>query len=158
MLNNKKISTTESISPSAISTGDISVKNNTAPIQISVGSPGSTQIVNQQRVIMPEAKLEKGREGNNFIMRIVLTQTTGIWDQGTDFKLQVKTTGPFERCQIIQGFPPAQFNVRISENKEQGYYSYATTTAPLKDEPIVLKIISKDQIDISQLGIEPLAK
>lgn len=118
---------------------------------------GRDMYVNQQRKILPEVKIEKKQDGDKFIMRLEFTQTEGIWDQGTDFKLQVKTTGPFEVCSIIKGLPPSQSNIRISENKQDGFYSYATSTAPIKNEPVVMEMISKNPIDVSQIGIEPLA-
>jgi len=157
MLDNKKmILKTGLVYASSVTAGDISVENNIAPTQINVGSPGSMQIVNQQRKILPKIKLEKGKKGNNYLLRIVLTQTSGIWNQGTDFRLQIQTTGPFESSRIVKGLPPVQFNVRTSENKEQGYYAYATSTAPINDEPIILEIVSKTEIDVSQVGINPL--
>lgn len=153
-----KISESKSVSPETVYKGDISVKNNSAPTQISFGSSGSIQIINQQRAISREVKIEKGKNNGKFIIRLIFTQTAGMWDQGADLKLQVKTTGSFEMCRIIRGLPPAQFNVRISEDKQNGFYSYATSTAPIKNEPIVMEILSNDLIDVSQIGIEPLAK
>ena len=140
-----------------ITTGNVSVSNNVGPTQVNIGSPGSKQIVNQQRTVRPDARIEKGKKGALFLLRIILNQTSGIWDQGTDFAISLKTSAPYKTCEVVSGLPPAQFNVRISENKEAGEYTYATTTAPMKDEPIIVEIISEAELNILKLGVQPLA-
>ena len=122
------------------------------------GITAHTVNVNQQRAILPAAQVRKGKQGDNYILQIVLSQTTGIWDQGTIFKLQVKTSGPYKTVGFVGGMPSGLNNYRTSENKEDGFFECSTTTAPLKDQPIILEIQSAIDIDLMGLGIEPLAK
>lgn len=141
----------------SIKTDDINVTNNSSPTQINVGSPNAIQIVNQQRTILPDARIEKGVVDGTFVTRLILQQTSGIWDQGVNFQVGVKTTGSYESARIIRGFPPAQMSVRINENKRDGIYYYATSTAPIKDEPIVLEIKSATEIAVEQFTVSPMA-
>jgi hypothetical protein len=101
--------------------------------------------------------LNQKRE-DSFVLQVILEQTAGVWDSGTMFRLQVKTSGPYKVASIVRGLPSAQSNVLISENKEQGFFGFSTTTAPLKDEPIILEIQSVSDIDLVQLSVEPLAE
>jgi hypothetical protein len=113
--------------------------------------------VNQQRTILPDARIEKGVIDGSFVTRLILQQTSGIWDQGVDFQIGVKVSGSYASARIIRGMPSAQMNVRINENKKDGTYYYATSTAPMKDEPIVLEIKSATEIAIEQLTVLPMA-
>ena len=139
-------------------TGDIHVSGNKGPTQVNIGSPGSKQIINQQRTIRPQTRIEKLQRDGNYIMHIILTQTEGLWDPGTTFQINAKTSVPYERASIIQGLPPAMFNVQIGENKAVGEYFFSTTTAPFPDRPIILEIIAKKDFELLQLGVSPLAK
>jgi hypothetical protein len=122
------------------------------------GITAHTVNVNQQRAILPQAQIKKGKQGESFIMQVILSQTSGIWDQGTVFKLQVKTSGPYKTARFVGGMPSGLNNYRTGENKENGIFECSTTTAPLKGEPIILEIQSATDIDLKELGVEPLAK
>ena len=142
---------------SSVKTGDVNVSENNGPTQISIGSPGSQQVINQRRTINPQAKIKKTQRDGNHVLQIILSQTGGFWDPGTVFQINTKMSGAYSRARIIQGLPPAQFDVRIGEHKEKGEYSYSTATAPFPDSPIVLEIISAQDINLVQLGVAPLA-
>lgn len=139
-----------------IKTGDIHVTSNTGPTQVNVGSPGSKQVINQQRTISSQTRIEKSQRDGNYIMHIIMNQTDGIWDQGTPLQVNAKISSSYQKASIIQGLPPAMFNVQIGENKEAGEYFFSTTTAPFPGRPIVLEIIAKQDFELKQLGVSPL--
>ncbi len=141
----------------SIKTGDINLSGNTAPAQINIGSPGSQQIINQNRSINSQARIEKTQMNGNYIMRVILSQTRGFWDQGTVFQINAKMSGPYTKAEITQGLPLALFDVKIGEHKETGEYFYSMATAPLPDSPIVLEVISSNDINLEQLEVSPLA-
>ncbi len=122
------------------------------------GITAHTVNVNQQRAISSQAQTRKEKRGDNFVLQVILEQTSGMWDPGTTFRLQVKTSGPYKTASIVRGLPSAQSNVLISENKEQGFFSFSTITPPLKDEPIILEVQSVSEIDLVELNVEPLAE
>jgi hypothetical protein len=122
------------------------------------GITAHTVNVNQQRTILSQAQVKKEKRGDIFILQVILSQTSGVWDPSTMFGIQVKTSGPYKAANIVRGLPSAQFDVRTAENKEDGFFAYSTRTAPIKDEPIVLEIQSATEIDLTELGVEPLAK
>jgi hypothetical protein len=122
------------------------------------GVTAHTVNVNQQRAILPQAQVRKGKQEDSFILQVILSQTSGIWDQGTIFKLQVKTSGPYKTARFVGGMPSGLNDFRTGENKENGFFECSTTTAPLKGEPIILEIQSATDIDLKELGVEPLAK
>ena len=136
--------------------GKIDMRDIRSPTQINVGSPGSTQIINDKRMFSREAKVEKGKKGSSFFLRVILTQKAGIWDQGTKLEIQIKTTGPYISAKIVRGLPSALFDVNIGENKEGGEFYFSTTTAPLKDEPVVIEILSGSEINIADLRVTPV--
>ncbi len=125
--------------------------------QVNYNSPGSVQNnINQQRKILNKARVEKDKRSNDFITRLILTQTTGMWDTGIKFGLQVNMSGSYKDARIIQGLPGALCDVLESINKEAGLYMFSTSSAPLPNQPIILEIISEKDIDITNLGITPI--
>jgi len=151
------ISEEDEMTKTSIKTGDITVTGNEAPTQVNIGSPDSKQIINQQRGIKSKIEIVKTQRGKSYVLQVVMNQTSGFWDQGSPFQLQAKFTGPYKKASIVQGLPPAMFNVLTSENKETGEYFFSTTTAPFPDLPIILEVISVDEINLEKLGVSPLA-
>ncbi|NQV16826.1 hypothetical protein HQ531_15285 [bacterium] len=86
-----------------------------------------------------------------------MNQTSGFWDQGLQFQIQAKFSGSYKKASIVQGLPPAMFNVIMSENKETGEYFLSTNTAPFPDRPIILEVISDNELNLESLGVQPLA-
>lgn len=146
----------KSMSSDKNKTGNINVTGNSGPTQINIGSPGSQQIVNQARKFNQQAKVEKLKRDGNYILQISLTQTSGIWDQGTVFHLGAKVSAPYKEARIVQGLPPALFDVRVSENKETGVYSFSTISAPYADRPVVLEIVSENDLNLEALEVNPV--
>ncbi len=122
------------------------------------GITAHTVNVNQQRAISPQAKVKKEKRGDSFILQLILNQTSGVWDSSTFFKLQVKTSGPYDTAKIVKGLPSVKFEVNTNIDKENGLFVYSTRTAPLKDEPIILEIQSITEIDLVEWRAEPLAE
>ena len=122
------------------------------------GITAHTVNVNQQRAISPQAQVNKEKRGDTFILQVILNQTSGVWDPGTVFKLQVKTSGPYKAANIVRGLPSSQSEVHTVEDKENGFFAYSTKTAPLKDEAVILEIQSETEIDLEELSVEPLAE
>ena len=133
--------------------GDVVISQNQ-----SGGITAHTVNVNQQRAISPQAQFKKEKRGDKFILQVILNQTSGVWDPSTMFKLQIKTSGPYETARIVKGMPSVQFDVRTTEDKENGVFAYSTRTAPLNDEPLILEIQSVSDIDLVELSVEPLAE
>ena len=133
--------------------GDVVISKNQ-----SGGITAHTVNVNQQRAISPQAQTKKEKREDSFILKLILSQTSGIWDPSTFFKLQVKTSGPYDTAEIVKGLPDLKFEVQTIIDKENGLFVYSTRTAPLKDEPIILEIQSTTEIDLVEWRAEPLAE
>jgi len=137
------------------------ISGNNAPTLISIGSPGSIQNVNHQRKISRQARVEKIKRGDDFITRLILEQTQGIWDQGVKFELGVQMSGSYKKAKIIQGLPGMMTMVVMTgdspENKEKGAYYFSTTSAPLPDQPIILEITSDKDINVVNCSVNPSA-
>lgn len=114
--------------------------------------------VNKHRAISPEVKIEKEKQGDKFILRAILKQTTGVWDPSTKFELQAETSGPYETADIVKGLPDVKFEVKTRKNKENGIFAYSTRTAPLVDEAVILEIRSVSDIDLVRIIVNPLAE
>ena len=141
----------------SISTGAISPSHNSGNVQINVGSPGSSQIVNHLRKFKNEVKIEPIKRGNDFVLRLILTQTGNIWDSGTPLEIHLKLSGPFTDVKIVEGLPPARLNVQTSEDKANGFFTYSTTTAPYPDRPVVLEVLSVHSISVEKFSATPVA-
>jgi hypothetical protein len=141
----------------SVNTGAINITGNTSPTQVSIGSPNSKQVINQQRKFIRQAQVEKLQKDGAYLIRVIINQTSGIWDQGTQFQFSVQLTGSYKEARIVQGLPPAQMMVTISENKEKGYYSYSTITAPYPDRPIVFEAVTNKEVDLKAIAVAPLA-
>jgi hypothetical protein len=139
------------------SMGDINVTKNSAPTQISIGSPGSSQIVNQRRAFSPQVTVEKLVRGNDHVLRINLNQTSGFWDQGTEMRISAKFSGKYKSAKIIQGLPPITMMVQMAERKEEGEFFYSTITAPIPNSPIVIEVLASEEIKLVQIIASPLA-
>ncbi|MBN4081162.1 hypothetical protein JYT44_02235 [Caldithrix abyssi] len=131
-------------------------KNNPYP-KDNIGSPESKQIVIQRRVIKSKYSIEKNQRGQNYVLRVIMTQTPGIWDQSTEFQVIAKFSGPYKKASIVQGLPPVRLYVRVRENKEAGEYYFSTLTTPFPDSSIILEVISANEINLEKLKISPLA-
>ena len=113
---------------------------------------------NQQRAISPQAQIRKEKRDDKFILQVTLNQTSGVCDPSTMFKLQIKTSGPYETVNIVKGLPWPRLEVRTDEDKENGFFAYSTRTSPLNDEPLIIEIQSVSDIDLVELSVEPLAE
>ena len=122
------------------------------------GITAHTVNVNQERAISPQAQTKKEKRADKFILQLILSQTSGVWDSGTFFRLRVKTSGPYETANVVAGLPGVQFEVKTAEDKANGVFTYSTRTAPLKGEPIILEIQSISEIDLVGWQAEPLAE
>lgn len=156
MINNQKPMTDESIKIEELHVEDIK-----APTQVNVGSPGSKQIINDKRVLQNNPLREKGTKNGNYFIKLTFQQTDGIWDPGTKFWMQLQLTGPYTSYSFLSGYPPTRplENVRttsgVKEAAERGWIELQTTTPPL-NEPIVLEIESKVDIDVEKIMLEPI--
>lgn len=123
------------------------------------GITAYTVNVNQQkRAISSKANIKKWKKGNDFVLQIILNQTSGVWDPSTVFKMKVKTSGAYKTAGVVKGMPIILYERVISEDKQKGFFSFSTRTAPLENEPIVFEFLSTNEIDIVQLSVEPLSK
>ncbi|MBN2137510.1 MAG: hypothetical protein JW720_06870 [Sedimentisphaerales bacterium] len=146
-----------------ISSGDVNGNVVTSQNQSGGITAGGDVYVNQQRAISPEPKFKRTTMGDKHILRIELDQTPGIWDSSSTFQLSVKVSGPYETAKITQGFGITKpgitmMNLRdlfITESKEEGLYSFSTTTPPREGMPIVLEIQSVTELDLLSLDVEP---
>lgn len=143
---------TSDTKPSIEIKGDVTVSNNQ-----SGGITAHTVNINEQRTISRKFESKRDRRGDVFILQIILNQTKGVWNQGELFGIQVKTSGPYKGVRFISGMPMGLMNVQISENKENGFYSFSTTSAPLNGVPIILEITSDVEINIEQVNVTPRA-
>jgi len=133
--------------------GDIKDNINT---QVNLNSPNSKQIINRSRKIKKKITFQKEISKNgDYVTRIILTQTDGIWDQGEKFIIQVNLSAPFKKYKFIQGFPSAMSSIYETENEDKTFFSFETTTAPLK-EPIILRIISDKDVNIKKISVSPI--
>jgi hypothetical protein len=124
--------------------------------QVNVNSPNSKQIINNERRIKKEVTIHKEIQSDGaHLTKIILSQTDGVWDQGGIFRLQVQLSNPYTEYKFIQGFPPMTSNVRESSNAAKTFFSFETTTAPLKG-PIILQITSQADVDIKSITVSPL--
>ncbi|MDE3059810.1 MAG: hypothetical protein KGJ06_02235 [Pseudomonadota bacterium] len=144
------------VTNNSTNTGNVNVTGNSGATQVNIGSPGSTQVINQHRKINPQAKIEKLQRDGNFVIRLILNQTSGIWDQGVLFQFEVKLTGPYKSAHIVQGLPPALTDVKIGENRETGYYSFSTITAPYADRPIIFEATAAQDINVERFAVAPI--
>lgn len=136
----------------------IIIRGNQGPVQFTQNSPGSSQIVNQKRLISPTARMERSMRGSDHLLRVTLTQLPGFWDEGTKFELGFKASGPYKEAKIVSGLPGVQTDVRFSENKGEGVYVYSMRSAPLPDTPIILEVLSEIEINMEQFSVAPIAQ
>lgn len=121
------------------------------------GITAHTVNVNQQRAIARKVQSRKEKRGEDFSLQIILNQTQGVWNQGEIFEVQVKTSGPYKTAHFVRGMSSGLMNVRTIEDKENGFFSFSTTTAPLNNEVIILEILSVIEIDLVEINVTPLA-
>jgi len=141
-------------SSTAVTVGDILNNTNT---QVNINSPNSTQITNNIRVIEGTFRVENERKEDIFITRIILTQTKGIWNQGTLFKFGAKLSAPYIDYEFVKGMPSARMNWMTGDNPANGIIYIETTTAPL-DEDIVVEIKSRTSARVEAIQAEPIVK
>jgi len=142
-----------SVKDSPVSLGEIKNNINT---QINVNSPNSSQIINEARKINRNFKIQEKNENGYYLTKAILTQTKGIWDPGEKFIIEVSLSEPFIEYDI-DGFPGIMLAVRKVINKERTFLHFETTTAPLKDKPIILEFKSEKPNKIIKIAAQPLA-
>lgn len=134
---------------------NVIVTGNSGQTQTIVNSPGSSQIINQKRIILPEFTKSFELKNGVYVLKIILKQSSGLWNAGEKFRIQLGLSGPYLDMKFIQGFPSARSNVSESTNKSTGYYSFETDTSPVNDSHIILEVYSLSKIDILQIKVDP---
>ena len=115
-----------------------------------------TTYVNSQRGLSKPAGFEKDRKDGLYVLRIIFTQTPGIWDAGVELVIQCQTTGPYKEAEIVSGMPPVRVET-VQREKERGVFIYRSSTPPLKDMPVVLEFLSESEIGVARIATAPQA-
>ncbi len=125
--------------------------------QININSPNPTQNINQKRVLQRQGRLEHAMEGNTHVLNVILTQTKGIWDPGEKFQVDILLSGPFLDYRFVSGLPGVLMEVTERSDPATGRIYYSTRT-PLINEPVILRIRSKEQLSVTQIGVSPISE
>lgn len=146
--------------PVASVVGNIDASGNSGVQQLNVNSPGSQQNINQRRVLDRAPRVEKGRNGLLYVLRLTINQTAGFWDSPTPFWVQIQMSGPYlsaTKSGAYDGqgiFTEVITTEGVPAAAQAGYYEFKTTTPP-SSAPFVLLVESESDINITSLRASP---
>lgn len=122
------------------------------------GITAGTINVNQQRKIIASPKIEKKSNKSTQTLRVILSQTSGIWDSGTNFQMHIKLSGPYETAKLTSGFPGGLQDAQEGENKSAGEYFFSTATAPIANQLIIFEIDTPNGVEVTQFSVAPASR